>query len=274
MTQTIPRAALLSFLANVISPDKPDALFTTQREAYGELMRRRKDVNLKKRVVEHLDASAQTVLEKFNAPRAVLFRQVATPTHEILRFLRMAKHMKLAPLILEYYGDKFVSAGNSYKRSLGKMPIYQHTGTDGRDNVRYRTILDFNAYTGKALEKVRCKNGESLIDFHHKILSKLARFNTETQCVDATSWFRGIGGHAEEYYEQFLMLFIRDGILFENYHSTGVERPLVQKTVLPAFRAVSDLYGMRPLIVHLVPPQKELRPFWDSYPKKLERFLM
>ncbi len=258
---------------NMNAVEMLDDIFTPQREARRELIRRRKDQGLKQRIHEDLRPSAGAVLEKFVTPRAVLFRQIATPTHEVLRFLRIAKHMQLSPLILEYYGDKFVSAGNSYKRSLGKMPIYQHTGIDGRDIVRHRTVIDFNAYTGKPLSTVRCNTGESLIDFHHGLITKLTRFNTDTQCVDATSWFQGVGGHAKNYYEQFLMLFLRDGILFENFMPNEAEQKFTHEVMIPASQNVTIRYGLRPLVVRLVPKNKEGRKFWDSYPKKIERHL-
>jgi len=253
--------------------EMPDDIFTQQREARRELIRRRRDPELKRLVYENLHSGAGAILDKFAAPRAVLFRQIATPTHEVLRFLRIAKHMQLAPLILEYYGDKFVSAGNTYKRSLGKMPVYQHTGIDGRDIVKHHTVIDFNAYTGKPLSTVRCKTGESLIDFHHALVTKLGRLNIETQCVDATHWFQGAGGHAENYYEQFLTLFIRDSILFEYFEPGKAEETFAFEVMLPAFRNVTERYGVRPLIARLVPKNKEARKFWDCYPKKIEKFL-
>lgn len=272
MTLSTQLKAILTYtVADVLRTS--DDLFTQQHQARRELMRRRKDTKLKRQVWEYLDGPAMQLSPAFESPRAVLFRQVATPTQEVLRFIRIAKHMKLSPLILEYYGDKFVSAGNPYKRSLGKMPIYQYTGIDGRDNVRYRTILDFNAYTGKKLSDVRCKNGEPLIDFHHALLSKLSRFEPKTQCVDATAWFQGIGGHAHEYYEQFLMLFIRDAILFEYINPAASEKTFADEVIIPAFNRVEARYGLQPLIVRLVPKNKEARTFWDSYPKKIEKLL-
>ncbi|MDP3965568.1 MAG: hypothetical protein Q8Q13_02095 [bacterium] len=247
-----------------------DHLFVSQNEARATLINRKKDAELKKRVWEKMSPEARVIISKFSSPRAMLFRQVATPTHEILRFLRIAKHMKLNPVILEYYGDKFVSAGNPYKRALGKMPIYQHTGIDGRDNVKYHNVVDFNAYTGKPLSDVKCKSGESMIDFHHKLLDKMSRLNISTHCADATPWFQCLGGIAGKYYEEFLALFIRDAILFEYFEPTESEQKFVRETMVPAFQSVTAQFGMPPLIVRLVPKNKEGRRLWESYPKKIE----
>lgn len=250
-----------------------DHIFTLQSEARNALMNRKKDLELKKRVWERMNPEARVIIAKFDSPRAVLFRQVATPTHEILRFLRVAKHMRLTPIIMEYYGDKFVSAGNPYKRALGKMPIYQHTGIDGRDNVKCRNIVDFNAYTGKPLSAVKCKSGESLIDFHHKLLGKMTRLNIDAHCFDATLWFRSLGGFAGKYYEEFLTLFIRDAILFEYFEPTASEQKFICDTMMPAFQNVTTTFGLKPLILRLVPRNKEGRKLWDAYPKKIERLI-
>ena len=270
-TSVIDQLQILMHLGKIV--ETTDHLFVSQSEARATLINRKKDLELKKRVWEEMNPEARTIITKFSSPRAVLFRQVATPTHEVLRFLRIAKHMKLNPVILEYYGDKFVSAGNPYKRALGKMPIYQHTGIDGRDNVKYHTILDFNAYTGKSLSAVKCPSGESMIDFHHKLLDKMSRLNIGTHCADATPWFHALGGMAGKYYEEFLTLFIRDAILFEYFEPTVSEQKFVRETMVPAFQNVTAQFGMSPLIVRLVPKNKEGRKLWDSYPKKIGQFL-
>ncbi len=257
----------------VIRFDAFDYFHTEPRMALWELAQRRKESGLKEKVRQTLGSTAETILKKFIQPRAVLFRQVATPTHEIIRFLRLAKHMKLKPLILEYHGDKFVSSDNRYKRSLGKMPIYEHTGSDGRDMVRYETVCDFNTSTGKPFTDIQCLHGESLIAFHHRLFRAITGLNPKTHCVDATHWFDANGRKAVDYYEHLLTLFVRDGILFENYFTTKSEGPFVTESVLPAFKRIQQTYGYSPLIVRLLPSNEELRLFWDAYTKKVRSAL-
>lgn len=250
-----------------------DEIFTNQRAALAELMERRKDLKLKRAVLKNLHPAGRVFLERFTRPTAVLFRQVAAPTHEILRFLTIAKHMGMQTLILEYYGDKFVSAGNLYKRSLGKMPIYHQTASDGRDIVHYRTVVDFNSYVGKPLSSVICKDGTPLIEFHHKLLTKITKLDTSKNCADATEWFRDSGGSAHAYYEQFLTLFVRDAILFEFVLPTNSEEEFARTVINPAFEGIEKTYGLRPLIVELVPKSKATRIYWDSYPKEVEQYI-
>lgn len=252
-----------------------DDLFMSQKEASEELKRRRKDKKIISSIRKLMDSGTQEIAATFDHPKALLFRQVAAPTQEFSRFLKMAQHMRLHPLVLEYYSDKFVSSGNLYKRSLGKMPIYQRTGADGRDSVQYRTVVDFNTYTGKPFSKVQCKNGKPLIEFHHELLNNVLHFdvNKPGNSIDATAWFKKYGGSANLYYESFLSLFLCDAVLFEYIGPNVEEKKFVREVLMPAFERIEAKFGLRPLIVRLVPKNKENRIFWDSYPKKVEKFL-
>ncbi|MFA6585402.1 MAG: hypothetical protein WCS97_03090, partial [Candidatus Paceibacterota bacterium] len=158
------------------------------------------------------------------------------------------------------------------KRLLGKMPIYQYTGTDGRDMVEYKTVCNFNASTGKKFKDVVCLNDEKLIPFHHRLFQKLTGLNPKTYCFDASAWFKS-AGKAESYYEQLLALFIRDGILFENFMPLRSESAFTKTIIVPAFEKLKNKYGVDPLIIRLLPENDEMRLFWDSYPKKTKKYI-
>jgi hypothetical protein len=248
-------------------------LYTEPRIALWELKQRRQDASLKELVRRNLGESADGILKKFGQSRAVLFRQVATPTHETLRFVKLAKQMGLKPLIFEYHDDKFVSAENRSKRALGKMPIYQHTGSDGREMVEYETICDFNISTGKKFKDVVCLNGEKLVTFHHRVFRNLTGLNPKTYAIDASDWFKSAGKNAESYYEHLLAVFIRDGILFENFMPLRSESAFTKSVVIPAFRKLKGVYGVEPLIIRLAPEKEEMRQFWDAYPRKTKKHI-
>lgn len=260
-------------LSGVMRFDAFNHLYTEPRIALWELKHRRTDTALKKSVRENLGASAEGILKKFTQPRAIFFRQVATPNHEMIRFLRLAKQMKLKPLILEYHDDKFVSSENRSKRALGKMPIYQHTGSDGRDMMEYKTVCDFNVSTGKKFKDVECLTGEDIISFHHNLFRTITKLNPKTYCFDASDWFKSAGERAELYYEQLLTLFIRDGIMFENFMSFRSESAFTKSIIVPAFEKLKSRYGIQPLIVRLLPENEDMRQFWDAYPKKIQKFV-
>ena len=251
----------------------PDNIYTPTRTAVRELRKRRRDLDLLNKVEKDMRIHKYPAMKIFKRPCAVLFRQVGTPIHEILRFFGQSKDLGLKPVIFEYQGDKFVSANNSYKRGLGKMPIYQFTGSDGRDMVHFKTIFDMNKYGGKKFSDILCHTGEPLVDFHHRLLCRIAKINTKNHCVDGTEWLQESGGTAPRYYETFLTLFVRNAILFESYLPRSKEETFIQAVVEPAFQTIEKKYGHRPLIVRLLPEHDEKRKFWEMYPKKLERIM-
>lgn len=248
-------------------------LFTPITDSIKELKARRRDDELKNRIRKDLGYESEPLLDRLSVPTAILFRQVATPSHEVLHFIDFATEYSLRPLIIEYTGDKFVGAGNTHKRALGKMPIFQYTGSDGRDMVRYKTVIDFNSFVGKPLADVCCISGRTLVEFHHELLKYITGIEVDSLAYDASSWFAAKGGMASEYYLPFMTILLRDAILFENFHPTVQEEPLIQGIVVPAFSKVSEKYGLRPLITRLVPQHEELRPYWDMYPKRTVDFL-
>jgi len=250
-----------------------DHLFTDIETAKRELVHRRRDAVLEDNVHANLGKTAPQILARAQKPTALLYRQVGTPLHETLLFITMAEQHGLTPLIIEYLDDKFVGAGNPYKRALGKLPIFQHTGSDGRDLVKYRTMVDFNSFVGKKISEACCISGMTLAEFHHTLLQNITGKSSERLCLDATDWFAENGKSATNYYEPFMTLFVRDCILFENYETSSQLTPFMHDVVIPAFEKVETRFGLRPLIVRLLPQHEEDRAYWNSYPKEIEPFL-
>jgi hypothetical protein len=248
-------------------------LFSPLHTCVRELDHRRKDIELLAITRQGIEPGARELLERCNEPTAVLFRQVATPTHEVLRFLKIAKHLHLKPIILEHHGDKFVSANNKYKKGLAKIPVYQHVGSDGRVIVKYKTVVDFPKEQGKRLRDVVCTNGETLVSLHHRLFKSVTGLEPATICHDGSKWFETLEPGADGYYSHVFSLAIRDFILFENYLDTGKEAEFVKHVVEPAFEKVTLRFGTRPLIARLLPVQRELHAFWDAYPNKVERLI-
>lgn len=249
-------------------------LFTSEHEALDELLRRREDETLKRRIHTRLGSAAIPILERAAQPTALLFRQLGTPTHEVLRFLETSHRLSLTPLILEYSGDKFVGARNPYKRTLGKLPIFQHRGSDGRDMVRYITVIDFNSFVGKRIADVCCISGMTLSEFHHWLLKVMTGREPREFCYDASEWFSDTGGVASLYYEPFFTLAIRDCIIFENFEETEHLKSFMQDIVMPAFASVTSQFGLRPLITRVVPKDEEQRLYWNAYPKEMASVLV
>lgn len=196
---------------------------------------------------------------------AVFGRQVATASHETIRFLQLAQTLGLTPLFFEFHGDKFVTRNRS-KLALGHMRFVDSL-TDGHSGKSIR-IVNVQTAQGLPLASVSTVWGQSLIDFHHSLLHEAIPKAPPAVMFDGSAWFRSFGPTARDYYQQWLSLFTDHCILFENYLLQPHEVEFTQDIVLPAFEAVSSTVG-RPMIVPLDPTDSTGHEFWMSYPTSI-----
>jgi hypothetical protein len=108
---------------------------------------------------------------------------------------------------------------------------------------------------------------EGFIAFHHRIISHSLK---HIQCYDNTAWILKMGPNPAVYYHYFLSWFIAHGILFENFLTEGDEGRFTRDIVWPAFEKVTRHFGLKPLIVRLLPEESENDPYWCWYPGELE----
>jgi hypothetical protein len=234
--------------------------FGSMEEAMAELERRRNDKELQKKVEEYLQDVG--IPEPFkNEPRLVLFRQVATPNIEVSRFLIIADGVGMKPLFLEYFDDKFTS-NNEWKLYLGKLAFYEGVGKKGGAKINYKTIIDFNKFNGKRICEVTTLWGDKLSDFHRSLFNINYNHIESENFFEASDWFKSCGGSAEKYYKKLLALFILNNILIENFMLDEDEFIFTKNTFLPAFKFVTDFFGLKPIIVTLAPTKIESEEFW------------
>lgn len=197
-------------------------------------------------------------------PKAIMFRQLVTPNHEICRFMSIAELGEFEPLFFEYYEDKFTS-NNEFKHSLGRMFFYKGSGKDDRAILESINVINFNKSNGKKISSIKTFWRQSLVDFHHELFHKQFKKSKYT-LFDASEWFTKNGQNATGYYKQFLSLFIKNGILFENFMLDYKEKDFTREIFLPAFISVMKETGFKPLIVALEPTEVEEDRFWMSHP--------
>lgn len=239
-------------------------MYSTLEEAGKEILRRWSDLSLRKKVEEFL-ADVPEALGQ--GPCAVMYRQITTPNTEFHHFLHMAKQINLTPVSLEYLEDKFVTT-NSCKLSWGKMAFYQGRNRNGEAIFYYKIIIDFFKSDGKKFKEIKTLWGESFVDFHHRILG------ANPSCIkilDFSSWYKKRGGNATDYYPYILSLFICHGILFENFLMYGKESKFTHEIVKPSFKKVEEYFGVKPLIVPLVPHDEVSDKYWWCYPEYIEK---
>jgi hypothetical protein len=96
-------------------------MYISLEEAKEEIWKRWNDVALKKRVEEYIGGSIPEVL--MNEPRAVIFRNIISPSLEYLRFRELANKIGLEPLGFEYHEDRFCTRSTD-KLTLANLRIF------------------------------------------------------------------------------------------------------------------------------------------------------
>ncbi len=67
-----------------------------------------------------------------------------------------------------------------------------------------------------------------------------------------------------------MAFFICHGILFENFLLKGDEGNFTREIAWPAIQRVTKHFGLKPLIVRLLPEESKADPYWCWYPGHLE----
>ncbi len=243
-------------------------VYTSWQEALSELQKRAGDTTLQAYINSINPEGIPEIME--GKKSMVLFRHMATPNYEIVRFLMAADTFEeLQPLILEYTHDKFTNR-NEWKFSLAKLRFQKGIDRHGNPIIEAKGIIDVNASNNKALKDIETLWGQSLVDFHHDLFKKHCPHFTGSIC-DVSEWLHKAGTSAKDYYKPFLTLFLKDGILFENFLIEGKENQFTEEVILPALREIIAETGYKPLIVPLEPTHIEGDLFWLSHPSERKK---
>ena len=245
-------------------------IYTPMDEALKIIEERQLDKELNKRI-ESLLIKIPKVME--GKPKVVLFRNVTSPNYETKWFNDVVTTLeeKLEPLFLEYTKDKFTNR-NECKFALGKLVLYKGRNIKGEPIFEAENIIDMNSSNCKPISSIKTLWDQPLVDFHHEIF--LEHFpHYQNNIYDFSDWVNENGQTAKEYYKLFFLLFIKHGILLENYILKSKEFSFIKEIILPAFIEVSEKIGVKPLIVALEPTELEEGRFWQSHSPKIKEHL-
>lgn len=241
-------------------------IYTSLEEAGKELQKRRLDFDLIKKVEEEL---GDKLIPKFKTePRAVSFRQICTPDNGFNFFYNSASDLKLTPLVLEYHKDIFVHF-NEEKKGLGRLRLLLEDSSPVTVD-----IVNFFENEKKKLDEVVLKDGENLLQFHHKLFT-IASYQS-IDLFDNSTWFKSFG-NAADYYYYLLLHFVCHGVLFETFITDPEDKEgeFTRSIVLPAIQKIKDRFGVVPLVIQQYPDNqtKEEDFFWWCYPEVVNNFL-
>lgn len=249
--------------APVCPPDKlsADSLHTPLEEAVAEFHRRRADKALCRAVAEFQQSHPPKFLD--GDANAFFVRPVFSADLEVERFSALSRKTGLTPLCLEVSKDRFYSF-NREKYRRGKLAFRWPNRT------RALRVIDFQC-NGQRFDEIPSLNGCSLVEFHHRLLAhvhpKLA-----DRVREASDWIFAASQISPRYLH-LLSLAITDGILFENFFlDDPEERRFMEERILPSFHRITELFGVKPLIVRLFSPEEENTPVCWEYPGELYPF--
>jgi len=247
-------------------------IYTPLSVAKEEIWRRWNDKELRKKVEDFLGGEVVAVFK--GIPRAVLARHITSPNFEFLFFIDVIKHLKLEPLFIEYRKDLF-SSKNKEKYHLCKLHFEDGLSENWIQRIKAVKITDFNLWEGKKLNDIEIKNGKNIIEMHRILLSNVAP-NFVGNIWDISEWSEQEGKNVKMFYRKYLALFLCYGILFENFSTrdTAAEKDFVRDTVMPAITEIENVFGIKPIIVPLLPIENEENLHWWCYPYKLKNVLV
>ena len=243
-----------------------DDIYTPIEEAKKQIQERWKDENLKKKVDEYLGNDIPSFL--LDSPKAYLARHISSPNFEFFLFKELAGKIGLEFVLSEFTDDIFTTE-NTSKYHLGKMFFEKGVGKRGGKDIITELIIDFNNSNGKKLREIKTLKGECITDFHHKLLRQHEE-NEKFKIHDFSDWLKKFDSDPEKFYRHFLAFFIRNGILFENFLLNKEEKKFTIEKVLPSFIFLTEKFGVKPIIVRLLPKGEEESPHWLHYHHKLK----
>lgn len=237
-----------------------DTLYTPLDEALELLRARRADEKLRALVTDFHCAHPPDFLP--DAPCAFWTRHISTPNHEFELFASTVRTTELRPLCLESTEDIF-AAINPDKYRLCR-PFFEVRP----NHFRGLPILKTTRLDRRRLCDLKLSNGMSLPAFHHALLCS-AFPGFENHLCDYSQWF-ATARRNDVFYLHTLSLFICHGILFENVIAADPEeRRFAYEKFLPSFTSAIETFGVKPLVVRLLPLETENDEYWRTHPGNL-----
>lgn len=238
-------------------------MYTPLEEAKKEVWKRWNNVDLRRRIQAFVGEMPECMEQE---PCTVLARHLTTPNFELLKFCELTQHVGAKAVCFEYKDDLFCT-NNIDKVLTAKMRFLHGNGRNNGKITTFMKLFDLPGNDNIPLSRIQSSNGLNIVRLHHTLLN-CHKLNIEI--VTSTPLYEAWGKKPSAYYRKFLALFICHGILFENFLLDGSEGQFTRDIAWPAIRQVTNHFGLKPLIVRLLPEESEADPYWCWYPGHLE----
>lgn len=240
-----------------------DKMYTSLSVAKDEIRRRWKDQDLQKKVENFLGENVPEIFR--DQPKAIIFRNIATPNLELKVAREYAQMMGLELVVIEYTADRFCTR-NRDKLHLGKMVF-----VDVKNKLKPSTkknIIAIKEDDNMRLNEIQTLWGENLVAFHHRIFQENGFEDVAT--FDA-SIYKQAGLSPHEIYLKILSFCSRSAVLLENFlvKTDKGERKFTEQVIFPAFEEIEKKIGMKPMIVSLSGTDEDEDVCWQYYPEEV-----
>lgn len=239
-------------------------IYSTLTEIRQELTSRWSNKDLKAKVSDFLQNDYPFDFFE-NGQYAFFSRDIMTPNYEFYYFMDIVRSLKLTPILFEYNGKFVAKNANKYHTCR----LYFCDMVNGEiQKIEIKKIVDFNIWEGKMMHEIITKDDIFLKEVHRKLL--VEHFpEVSSNIFDITNWFNKKRYVDQYYYRHFLSLFIRNGVLFENFlFDDKGESDFIKNKLLPSFDFVKDFFKVKPLIFPSLPIENEKNNSWLYYPHK------
>ncbi|EKD59045.1 MAG: hypothetical protein ACD_56C00004G0006 [uncultured bacterium] len=238
-------------------------MYTPLSVAKEEIWRRWDEQDLKVKVELFLKYDIPEIF--CDKPKAVIFRNIATPNLELQIAQEYAFLLGLDLVVIEYTIDKFCTR-NRDKLHLVKMMFFNDKCKS--QVVAKENIISIKEQDNKCFRDIDTMWGENLVSFHHRIFKKFGYENVEF--FDASIFKeRGLGPY--EIYLEILGLCVKNAVLLENFliKADKGEAKFTEQIIIPAFAEVMNKTGYNPLIIPLLGCDGEGNICWQYYADKI-----
>lgn len=245
-----------------------DDIYTPIEDIRKEIKKRWEDNELEKKVNDFLDNDIPDFL--IDKPKALLMRQIQSPNLEFVRFIKMVNNNNLDFALPEYLDDVYIPE-NMVKYYLGKMYFDLGMGKNGGKKISNYTLINIAKSKGKKIKDIETNFGNKLVDFHHNIL--YSEFpETIGKTKDMTKWLNK-NGRFPAFYYKLIVLALRNCIIFDSFILNDEEKYMTKNIVLPAVKEIKQKFGVKPLIVRLLPKETENDPHSCYYSGNIKKYI-
>lgn len=243
-----------------------DDMYSSLSVAKEEVWKRWEDKELAKKVADFMGPKPEVFSDK---PKAIIFRNIATPNLEFCLAKEYAQMLGLELVVIEYTSDKFCTR-NRDKLHLGKMMFFDKR--DKSQAVAKEKVISIKDDDNKCFTELKTAWGEDFISFHHRIF-KESGFE-DVKFFDA-SVYQQSGLNAYEIYLRVLSICASGGILLENFlvKADKGEKRFTEEIIVPAFAEIEKKFGVRPLIVPILSADGEGSLCWQYYPESVKQIV-